>query len=237
MQITPEIVTAVIGSVTTIVVALIARSKESKNDDKDEAQVAEPRRTAKKRRATKFYSYLGLGLSITALLAAILPSFIATTASVFTGPTLSSPVGGLVASALSPSEMIQLYGSSITNSWLPADGQATPANSAYFGVTRRPKLPDLRGLFIRGLNEFESGNPRTDANKDPDGQGRRPVEDVQSDQFRSHSHVTTTPGGTDGNRSGRQDAFYAAQRGSTDSSGGSETRPRNVAVYYYIRIN
>jgi hypothetical protein len=98
-------------------------------------------------------------------------------------------------------------------------------------------LPDARGLFIRVHNQG-----RDDGRGDPDGE--RPVGGFQEDMLKSHNHAN---GGF---------AFLLQKDGSNthkdlDSSpgepnlhtvreiradGGEETRPRNIALYAYIKV-
>lgn len=89
------------------------------------------------------------------------------------------------------------------------------------------KLPELRGEFIRGWNSgrnVDSG---------------RSFGSAQSDAFKSHRHVTYTEGGQ-----ARTYSTYGAVTGNsyrntltsyTNSVGGSETRPRNVALLPCIK--
>ena len=85
-------------------------------------------------------------------------------------------------------------------------------------------LPDLRGEFIRGWDEGRG----VDAGR---GFGS-----WQADEFRSHNHtfdfrnVTNNSGGGALDDAGGGGAVY-----NTNYSGGSETRPRNVALQYFIK--
>jgi len=84
------------------------------------------------------------------------------------------------------------------------------------------KIPDLRGEFIRGFDNARGID------------SARVFGSAQTDSFKSHSHpmsVTTisnarTTTGTAGATQGL---------GNTDSTGGAETRPRNIALLYCIK--
>jgi len=98
-------------------------------------------------------------------------------------------------------------------------------------------LPDMRGEFARGLD---------------DGRGvdaGRTLGSSQSDEFESHTHTVTSNfilGNTD---TTRNNTNQVADRGATNAnynpiynptytaanSGGTETRPRNVALLYCIK--
>jgi microcystin-dependent protein len=93
-------------------------------------------------------------------------------------------------------------------------------------------IPDLRGEFLRG---WDNGRG-VDANRD--------IGTLQSDDFKNHSHTITTShsqaGGTavaigwsDGELSGP----YTDRNGDdgAKATGGSETRPRNIAIMYCIK--
>jgi microcystin-dependent protein len=96
-------------------------------------------------------------------------------------------------------------------------------------------LPDMRGQFLRGLD--------ISGVVDPDGAGRV-VGDSQADENKEHSHTTNIPtgdpfipNGSGGTRLGGASTTNAVTRGfGTTNSGGGETRPKNVAVNYIIKL-
>ncbi len=115
-------------------------------------------------------------------------------------------------------------------------------NGASFSATAYPelakayptlRLPDLRGEFIRGWDDargVDSG---------------RTLLSSQADLFKAHNHQAPTagaskpgsgiyevPGSASGNQYSDIDYGYAAP---TSSTGGAETRPRNVAFNYIVR--
>ena len=170
------------------------------------------------------------------------------------------PIGTIVASMLEFNEFQNVAG----NTWKPADGRKVSPKSKYALLTGNKTLPDLRGMFIRGLNQFDSvTGPRRDNYKDPDGNRRKagtPQEDATSlpknkkNPFKGtalsageHSHIYFKAI-RQGGRSG--DLDRAASEASTTGSAGdhthtvlitaggdSETRPVNTAVFYYIKID
>lgn len=84
-------------------------------------------------------------------------------------------------------------------------------------------LPDLRGEFIRGWSDGRSVD------------SGRAFGSAQSQEIQSHSHtitkISTTTSGVDGVRAGPSDGFT-----STGATGGSETRPRNIALLAVIKF-
>ena len=147
-----------------------------------------------------------------------------------------------------PSGAINAFNlSSCPSGWLAADG----------GGGR----PDLRGMFLRGLNNFGTGS-RSDGRQDPDG-GSRSLRSYQSDQMQSHKHTDSghthkyesekESHGWGGNNSSspvhtqrrntKTSQSGKANLGNPTNSGtgagnprhGNETRPKNVAVIYCVK--
>ena len=150
------------------------------------------------------------------------------------------PLGTVVPSMLAPEAFAQLVGDDgtynpSTATWVPADGRDVPG-SRYARELHSTRVPDVRGLFIRSLNYTERGRDRLRENAagkssaDPDS-SRQPG-DFQADRF-----------------SGQIDAdpvSVAAPNSAsvaTQSRPGSllmvapETRPKNIAMFHYIKIN
>lgn len=138
------------------------------------------------------------------------------------------PVGTILASMLPEGQFNQETG----GGWVLADGRLAEG-ARYATLTGNTKVPDLRGMFLRGLNIDGEGG-------DPDGSGRI-AGDFQADEFKSHRHsVRTAYSGSAhaGDISSSNSRENAANAGFfTDPIGGNETRPKNVAVYYYIKID
>lgn len=158
--------------------------------------------------------------------------------------TDSSPIGMIVPSMLTEAQFQSLNGSS----WVLAQGQ-TATGTAYASITGQSTVPDLRGMFLRGKN-----NGRADGQQDPGGE--RTVGNLQgqataknglaiSDPGHTHS-LTNRNAGIPGSGNGVA-AATAASGGTTDVSwsgtgvslgaGDAETRPKNVAVNYFIKVN
>jgi len=140
--------------------------------------------------------------------------------------------------------------------WCPADGRIVPG-SLFEKLASQSRVPDLRGMFLRGLNIMETTPqvPLDARRKDPED---RTPGSFQPDLFKEHNHELTDPGhfhpfntreargGGAGNppiASDNAGAVSGINGGSKLTGitiakvGDVETRPKNIAVYYYIRIN
>jgi hypothetical protein len=124
-----------------------------------------------------------------------------------------------------------------------ADGKAAPGTE-YARLTQNARTPDLRGAFVRGLNL-----DRRDHGSDPDGTSRK-AGDYQSDSFQAHGHQVeegTTNAfstgtffgvfGTNKPLVGRVLKPTKLEEKYGEPRVSAETRPKNVAVYYYIKVN
>jgi hypothetical protein len=161
------------------------------------------------------------------------------------------PVGTIVASFLTMEQFLAATDKrawkSATSRWSPADGREVPG-SAFAFATSKARVPDLRGMFLRGLNASEPNVVRTDEYADPEA--NRQVGSLQRDAFQGHGHRYENSGTTAHNPNGT----FMGVNGNNDFSGvrilepktidiygpvraGKETRPTNIAVYYYVRIN
>jgi len=124
----------------------------------------------------------------------------------------TAPIGSIVMWALSTPP----------TDWIECDGQSTaayPDLAALLGST----VPDLRGEFVRGWDNgkgVDSG---------------RAIGSTQTDEFKEHEHTYDRGSGSTamvGTGIGNLDSNFSTPTG---SEGGSETRPRNVALMYIIR--
>jgi len=132
--------------------------------------------------------------------------------------------------------------------WSPADGRDVP-NSKFSLITSQGSVPDLRGMFLRGLNYSEPNLIRTD--KYADAEPNRQVGSPQMDQIQGHGHKYEKGDNGETNKNGT----FKGINGADEYGGGerirepvtigqygevrvgTETRSKNIAVYYYIRIN
>jgi len=120
--------------------------------------------------------------------------------------------------------------------WAPADGRAVP-NSQFATITSQNIVPDLRGVFIRGLNQFDQNSPVPQDNSKNDPINRL-VGTYQSDELKSHNHKFRSPvNGSTVSHPAQSQVHADFGDAQTEMTGGTETRPKNIAVYYYIRIN
>ncbi len=87
-------------------------------------------------------------------------------------------------------------------------------------------IPDLRGEFIRGWDNGRGVDPA------------RAIGSAQGDQFEVHTHELNTRNVYDTTAGGSADAAAAGTpSGSfTGATGGTETRPRNVALMFCIKF-
>ena len=158
------------------------------------------------------------------------------------------PLGAIVCSSLEPKQFIT---EAMLGVWVPADGRIKPSGSNYPGNN----VPDLRGVFVRGWNEFSSDKGiRNDEFKDP---GPRDQDGYQQDSTKRPNN----PFITDDEPAINLDHSLAIQhpQGGTFAKGGAppyhtvtikvpkhshrvnsggdpETRPKNLALYYYVKV-
>lgn len=96
-------------------------------------------------------------------------------------------------------------------------------------------VPDLQGLFVRGVDSSGTVDPDYDKRvsaADP-AKTSSGVGSLQQDEFKSHSHsYTKFPGKSGDIASGR---YWESEGSTTGETGGSETRPKNMYLYYIIK--
>lgn len=162
------------------------------------------------------------------------------------GITLSKPSNVQLLAALSvllsqrvPAGAVQTFAfSAVPASWLKCNGAAV-SRTAYadlftaIGTSWGPgdgsttfNLPDLRGEFVRGWDDARG----VDAG--------RVLGSAQGDMFKAHTHDMGSEAGGGGNYPTVVDSAGVDETQSgnpTTSTGGAETRPRNVALAYCIK--
>ncbi|MEJ1358358.1 MAG: phage tail protein [Candidatus Sedimenticola sp. (ex Thyasira tokunagai)] len=142
-----------------------------------------------------------------------------------------TPCGGVIAwtSSTPPEDYVECNGSAI-NRTTYADLFAVIGTG--FGAgdgSTTFNLPDLRGEFIRGWDNSRGVD------------GGRVLGSSQADDYKSHSHTLTASSTAEGtasdiDRSDGTGSLTSQPRSiSTNASGGSETRPRNIAMMFCIK--
>jgi len=161
--------------------------------------------------------------------------------------TLSSsdalPVGTILQSLLTEAQYLSTVGNT---KWVLADGRDI-TGSDFHNLTGTATAPDLRAMFLRGHN-----GARNDEFQDTDP--ARALGDPQEDDFASHSHDVLgtfwnisifSTGNIVAGTVGRPPCNGPYNCTPPDQvipdkaapRGGAETRPNNVAVNYFIKIN
>ena len=142
--------------------------------------------------------------------------------------------GGIPAGAVMPFAM-----NSAPSGWLAANGDAVNRTTyaalfSAIGTTHGSgdgsttfNLPDLRGIFVRGSgSQTISGTAYSGT-----------FAAKQSDELKAHTHAQRGGGTTGGNDFFRQGAGSVSDATSpTGSTGGTETRPANIALLYCIKF-
>jgi hypothetical protein len=141
-----------------------------------------------------------------------------------------------------PGTLVAYWSSRIPDGWLLCDGSAVPEGARYDRLRGLigERVPDLRGLFLRGIGQ----------NADPafryEGDAGRTLAQLQQDELKSHAHVfddytfseNAGSGGNAWGSAGRSDIDNvpaSPYSHSTGHTGGGETRPKNAAVYWIVK--
>jgi microcystin-dependent protein len=172
-----------------------------------------------------------------------------------------SPDLQAIINQMTPAGTISAFGgTNLPAGWLPCDGRALnstqypilyAAISTNWGAgiaasTNDFNLPDLRGLFLRGVT-----GSRTNQWADPDWASRTNVASfggrggnrgnnvgsLQVGAIESHRHTfsAVTGGSANTTASGIQHQFESTGGNPTSYAGGLETRPKNAYVNYIIK--
>lgn len=174
-----------------------------------------------------------------------------------TGQNANNYADNEILKAVPAGTVVAFAGPNIPDGWLVCNGSEVPQSSYprlyqaignTYGAPGNGSnflLPDYRGLFLRGVS---AGTGR-----DPDAGARVPLRsgasggDVlgsyEGDMFAAHSHTSTLYyfSSSTGLQLTGNDWSYTMPGGTaynvqTTSSGGKESRPKNVNVYYIIKI-
>lgn len=130
------------------------------------------------------------------------------------------------ASSVPAGAVMAFYRSTPPTGWLECNGQSAAAypNLVALGITN---VPDLRGEFVRGWDNGKGTDPG------------RTLASFQADELKSHTH-TVANGATITNNIGQRYSDTSGNVNSTGTqttgaTGGTETRPRNIALMYCIK--
>ena len=149
-----------------------------------------------------------------------------------------------------PAGTIVAFGGDVTNipsGWLLCDGTVVsstqyPQLSLAIGITwgygtGAPgsfNLPDMRGVFLRGV-DFAAGKDLDKDNRtfvNPGGHTGNNVGSYQADEIGSHRHPA---GGGGPDKKVIGSTWDGTGSSATGYTGGNETRPKNVYVVYIIK--
>ncbi len=159
-----------------------------------------------------------------------------TTAKIADGNVTLAKLVAAVQQALVPAGAVQAFAmNSAPSGWLAADGSNVNRTTyaalfSAIGTTYGAgdgsttfALPDLRGYFVRGFG----------TNADATASGTFGVK--QADDFKAHTHTVNGQVATTAS-SGASTNYASISGGSTGSTGGTETRPKNIAMLYCIKF-
>jgi hypothetical protein len=125
---------------------------------------------------------------------------------------------------------------STKSKWAPCDGRPLPY-SKYSTFASQPNAPDLRGVFLRGLNSFDPTYTVSPSNQQLNPENT-PLGGFQNEAFKEHNHGGfDVGGGSSGPRNALSIDTRIENRWETSKAGGNETRPKNISIYYYLKIN
>lgn len=145
-------------------------------------------------------------------------------------------VGDVKQSILTEAQFQSIHGSA----WTLMDGKSV-VGSQYETVTGNSTLPDARGQFLRGKN-----NGRSDGQENPDGDLTEGT--FQVDEMQGHKHNLDQGGGGGAvggwfvtNNNNLSDTATMGPMISDGVNGtprnGLETRPKNITVNYFVKID
>jgi len=138
--------------------------------------------------------------------------------------------------------------------WLPCNGISVSREeyqelynalgSAFGSISDTTfQVPDMRGLFLRGVDQGSTRDPEAGSRQAPapNGNAGDKVGSVQEDQLKTHKHtVNAAHAGLAGGRSTGDPIAVAGWAKNfagkeVDAAGGAETRPKNIYVNWIIK--
>lgn len=151
------------------------------------------------------------------------------------------PVGSVLASILPPKAF--LAHSLPKNGWMYANGDSLQDQKSPLATFMKlnnqnwyddelvnkdvAHVPNLQGAFLRSIDSEKGG-------RDPDKV--RKIGNYQGDSFAKHHHDFGTSTQCTEDFRGAQIPKPGGSSFSTTDQGGDETRPKNVALYFYVRV-
>ncbi len=176
-----------------------------------------------------------------------------------------SPIGSIISSVVPYEQFMRLNKFNLNNTiskniWAPCDGRnVSGSDYSHFNSN----VPDLRGVFLRGLNQLYqnnkgAGNIKLDQldinNTRSAGSFQAESTKLPNSGFKisyegehTHKYQIKFIGGEEGeiawekNKAKRKTEERTTKPSNKHNhsvtGGDKETRPKNVAVYYYIKIN
>jgi microcystin-dependent protein len=148
---------------------------------------------------------------------------LATTAFVDAAVNVATPAGAVMAFAMNaaPDGWLKCNGAAISRTTYAKLYLAIGTTFGAGDGSTTFNLPDLRGEFVRGWDDARG----VDASR---GFGS-----AQADMFKSHTH--DIPAGTSTFQTAAGSVWVNGSAKQTGATGGSETRPRNIALLYCIK--
>lgn len=167
-----------------------------------------------------------------------------------------APLGTIVASLLNYNEFLKLNGLEFESDlnkiiWVPCDGRKIGDKEGTYGAFSGGTSPDLRGLFLRSVNDMGAYNATVPS---PNSENLNPDNNkagkTQKDAFAEHKHDSGARVRGDWTHAGNEYGTAKTGNGNvwehhknhkyqtpyTSPVGENETRPKNISVYYYIKI-
>ncbi|MBB4215570.1 hypothetical protein FHT79_002739 [Rhizobium sp. BK212] len=162
-----------------------------------------------------------------------------------------APVGTVVSSVLPPPDFAKATGEQegaalTVRKWILADGRSV--NGTAFAILTNDKpVPNLKGMFLRGINP-DTGRVPGSVEEYATALPMRSKFTGETNVVADHKHSGGVSFGGDQYEAGGNDyravgttetGFAGAHQHTVEINGGgdAETRPKNVAVYFYVKIN